>query len=110
MPDDPSENQDVPRITQSDHVQLRSIEGRPIGLIYQDIQRASPNDIFIQSDDGRYVIRGGNGREHILESNGEHLTTVQFRSNLAHRKRVEAGKIRKATEEEVLILKKLAEH
>jgi hypothetical protein len=58
----------------------------------------------MQPDDGRFVVRGGRGREHIVEADGEHVTSVR-RSDAAHQARLGNGVIRPATEEEFQKLK-----
>jgi hypothetical protein len=60
--------------------------------------------VFIQPDDGRFVVRGPKGREHIIEANGEHVTSVR-RPDAAHLARLRAGAIRPATADEVERLK-----
>jgi hypothetical protein len=49
----------------STHARIRQTEGRPTGAAFQDAQRARQVDVFMQSD-GRYVVRGDRGREHIF--------------------------------------------
>jgi hypothetical protein len=66
--------------------------------VVNDVQRAGQRDVFIQPDDGRFVVRGPRGREHIIEANGEHVTSVR-RPDAAHEARLRAGTIRPATEE-----------
>jgi len=56
---------------------LRFRQGRPISQVIGDIQRAGRNDVFIQVEDGRYVVRGTNAREHIIEPTGEHVTSIR---------------------------------
>ena len=70
----PKDDSANPGITRSDHAKLRSAQGRPIGQVVNDAQRAGKRDVFVQPDDGRIVVRGPNGREHIIEPNGEHVT------------------------------------
>lgn len=89
-----------PAIVPSQHAKLRSRQGRPIGRVVNDVQRAGPNDVFVQPEDGRFVVRGPNAREHIIEPNGEHVTSVQPRTDAAHKARLRAGTIRPATQEE----------
>lgn len=72
------------------------------------MQRAGPNEVFVQSEDGRYVVRGPNAREHIIEPDGEHVTSVQPRTDAAHKARRRAGTIRPATPEEFERLKEMA--
>jgi hypothetical protein len=59
-----------------------------------------------QPDDGRYVVRGPRGREHIIEANGEHVTSVR-RPDAAHQARLRDGTIRPATDEEFQKLKEM---
>jgi hypothetical protein len=91
--------QDQAGITRSGHARLRAAHGRPIPEVANDIQRAGQNDVFVQSDDNRFVVRGPRGREHIVELNGEHVTSVR-RPDAAHRARLRDGTIRPATDEE----------
>jgi hypothetical protein len=60
--------------------------------------------VFTQPDDGRYVVRGPKGREHVLEATGEHVTSLR-RPDTAHQTRLRSGVIRPATEEEFRGLK-----
>ena len=94
-------NQGIPR---SEHARLRSGQGRPIGQVVNDVQRASPQDVFIQPDDGRYVVRGPKGREHVIEATGEHVTSLR-RPDVAHQARIRSGIIKPATEKEFQRLK-----
>lgn len=91
-------------IPRSEHVRLRSGQGRPTGQVVNDVQRAGPKDVFVQPDDGRFVVRGVRGREHIIEADGEHVTSVH-RSDAAHQARLRDRVIRPATEEEFQKLK-----
>ena len=94
-------------IPPSDHARLRGRQGRPIGQVVNDVQRAGPNDVFVQPEDGRYVVRGPNAREHVLEPDGEHVTSIRPRTDSAHRARLRDGKIRPATPEEFQRLKNM---
>ncbi len=89
-----------PAIVSTPHAKLRSRQGRPIGRVVNDVQRAGPGDVFVQPEDGRYVVRGPNAREHIIEADGEHVTSVQPRPDSAHKARLRSGTIRPATAEE----------
>jgi hypothetical protein len=91
-------------ITRSGHARLRSGQGRPIGEVINDVQRAGPQDVFVQPDDGRFVVRGPKGREHIIEVDGEHVTSVR-RPDAAHQARLRDGTIRSVTDEEFQKLK-----
>jgi hypothetical protein len=93
-------------ITRSEHARLRFGQGRPIAEVVNDVQRAGPRDVFLQPDDGRFVVRGARGREHIIEANGEHVTSVR-RPDAAHQARLQGGTIRPATAEEFQTLKRL---
>ena len=104
-PQPADEPEPAPAISRSDHARVRSRQGRPIGQVVNDVQRAGPNDVFVQPDDGRYVVRGPNAREHVIEPDGEHVTSVQPRTDSAHRARLRAGKIRPATPDEFRRLK-----
>jgi hypothetical protein len=72
--------------------------------VVNDVQGAGHRDVFIQPADGRFVVRGPRGREHIIEADGEHVTSVR-RPDAAHRARVRAGTIRPVTDEEFQRLK-----
>jgi hypothetical protein len=103
----PPEEEPPAGIPRSEHARLRGHHGQPIGQVVNDVQRASPNDVFVQPEDGRYVVRGPNAREHVLEPDGEHVTSVQPRTDSAHRARLRNGKIRPATPEEFQRLKNM---
>ena len=96
--------QDPSGITGSEHSRLRSGQGRPIAEIVNDVQKAAPKDVFIQPDDARFVVRGVKGREHIIEPDGVHVTSVR-RPDAAHQARLRHGTIRAATPEEYQKLK-----
>jgi len=107
-PDPPAEESPPPEgITRSEHARLRSRQGRPIGQVVNDVQRAGPNDVFVQPEDGRYVVRGPNAREHVIEADGEHVTSIRPRTDAARRARLRDGTIRPATPEEFERLKDL---
>ena len=97
-------NPDRKRITRSEHAVIRSSDGRSVGTVVNDIQKARDADIFIQSD-GRYVIRGQGAREHIIEANGIHITTVNGRSKASHNNILRNGGRRFATQEEINAIK-----
>lgn len=94
-------SQGIPR---SEHARLRFGQGRPIGQVVNDVQRAAPQDVFTQPDDGRFVVRGPKGREHVIEANGEHVTSLR-RPEAAHQARIRSGAIRPTTDEEFQRLK-----
>lgn len=91
-------------IPRSAHARLRFALGRPIREVVNDVQTAGARDIFVQPDDGRFVIRGPKSREHIIESNGEHITSVR-RPEAAHQARLRIATIRPATEDEIQTVK-----
>jgi len=104
MPDEPD---DPDEVHLSEHARIRGSQGRPVGQVVNDIQRAGPGDVFVQPDDNRFVVRGPNAREHILEPDGEHVTSIRPRTDSAHRVRLRDGTIRPATEEEFQRLKSM---
>jgi hypothetical protein len=59
------------------HSNYRKTEtGRPVGVVVNDIQRARTKDILIQ-DNGNIIVRGNNGRVHVLSPDGQrHITTL----------------------------------
>lgn len=63
-------------ITRGEHAEIRNKEGRPVGQVINDIENSRPSDILVQ-DDGRWVILGPNGRVHIIESDGEVVTSYK---------------------------------
>ncbi|WP_295091857.1 hypothetical protein [Ruminococcus sp.] len=75
---------------ESDHAQQRKSEGRNVGRAGNDLNQARPSDVFIQNDDGRWVVRGNNGRVHIFEPDGELVTTMNKVTNFS--KRVSSGR------------------
>ena len=103
--DPPPDPPDDTGIIRSPHARLRFRQGRPVAQVVNDIQRAGPHDIFVQPDDGRFVVRGPNAREHVVEPDGEHVTSIRPRTDAAHRARLRAGTIRPATAEEFTRLK-----
>ena len=78
-------------ITKSDHTVIRSSQGRNVNTAINDVQRARPADILIQ-DDGHWVIRGQNGRIHILEPDGEIVTTMDKVTNSNVQQRIASGR------------------
>jgi len=86
------------KIQKSDHARLRSSQGRSTSQAHSDLQKARDSDIFVQND-GRFVIRGPKGREHIIESSGELVTTVNGRSNKAHLNKVGKSRFRASAED-----------
>lgn len=78
-----------PGFRRSEHAEQRKNEGRPVASAYIDAQRATQNDIFLQSD-GRYIVRGPRGREHIFEASGELITSLR-RDHRTHLSKVRSG-------------------
>jgi hypothetical protein len=72
---------------------------------FSDVQRARPADVFVQPD-GRYVVRGSRGREHIFEADGE-LVTSLVRPHQAHLRKIQRGERRPATESEFTQLQEI---
>jgi len=92
-------NSDGSKITYGEHAKIRNAEGRPVGLVVNDIQTARPSDILVQ-DDGRWVIKGGNGRIHILEPNGEVVTSFS-NPNANTNSRIQRGEWARASQDEL---------
>ncbi len=82
----------------SDHSRERGEAGRPVQEAFSDAQRARPADVFIQAD-GRYVMRGNRGRQHIFEADGE-LVTSLVRPKSAHLRKLQRGERQPITEAE----------
>ncbi|HDS1150426.1 TPA: hypothetical protein QDZ66_001155 [Pluralibacter gergoviae] len=78
MPEGPNKDDlaYLDKITQGEHATIRNKEGRPVGSVINDVQNSRPSDILIQ-DDGRWVVLGPKGRVHIIEPNGEVVTSMQ---------------------------------
>ena len=74
----------------SDHAKQQQAKGRNVGTVGHDLNNAKPSDVYIQSADGRYVLRGNNGRVHIFEPYGELVTTMNKVTNFS--KRVKSGR------------------
>ena len=73
------------RCRRSMHARLRPTARGPPGTAFHDAQRARQGNVFMQPD-GRYVVRGDRGREHIFGADGTHITTVR-RSHSAHERK-----------------------
>ncbi|MEQ1309633.1 hypothetical protein [Acinetobacter bereziniae] len=92
-------------IEPTEHSKLRASEGRPVGKVVNDIQRARNSDIFVQTSNNRFIVRGLNSREHIVSKDAEHITTVELRTAKQHNKLLNQGDRRFATQAEVDLLK-----
>lgn len=73
-PDLPTYYESGNKITQGEHATIRNQEGRPVGSVINDVQKSRPSDILVQ-DDGRWVVLGPKGRAHIIEADGEVVTS-----------------------------------
>jgi hypothetical protein len=89
---------EAPRRQRSEHAEQRRTERRRVGPVFNDAQRARPADVYVQ-EDGRYVVRGPRGREHIFEPDGTHVTSID-RSQSAHQAIVARGDRRPISLEE----------
>jgi hypothetical protein len=97
-----------PTVVRSEHAKLRAAEGRPVGTAITDVRNARGADVFIQ-EDGRFIVRGPNGREHVIDPSGELVTTIPRRTKAAHQQRLADEKIRPATVEELERIKNMAQ-
>ena len=86
------------RCRRSTHARIRQTEGRPTGAAFHDAQRARQANVFMQPD-GRYVVRGDRGREHVFGADGIHITTVR-RSHSAHERKRTRNECRPISPEE----------
>lgn len=64
------------KITQGEHAGIRNKEERPVGSVINDVQKSRPSDILIQ-DDGRWVVKGNDGKIHLIEPDGEVVTSFK---------------------------------
>ena len=83
------------KITKSEHAEIRGSQGRNVNTAINDLNKAKPSNIYLQ-EDGRYVIKGSNGRVHIMEPDGEIVTTMNNVANF--NKRVSSGRYMPLTE------------
>ena len=61
----------------SNHAEKRRTkDGRPVSAGRSDAQNAKRSEIYVQ-EDGRWVVKGDNGRLNVFEPNGEHVTTFK---------------------------------
>lgn len=95
--DDNDHEEGLPR--RSAHAEQRGREGRPTSPAFNDAQNARKSAVFIDEETGRYVLRGAKGREHVFETDGEHVTSV-VRSNRVHQARLKRGRIRAVMDRE----------
>ncbi|WP_200902843.1 hypothetical protein [Pseudomonas fluorescens] len=87
------------KITQGAHAKIRNKEGRPVGSVVNDVQVARPADILIQ-DDGRWVIKGLKDCIHIIEPDGEVVTSLNNpKANTIDR--IRRGQWRPASQDEL---------
>ncbi|HEY0211556.1 hypothetical protein, partial [Acerihabitans sp.] len=87
------------KISQGDHAIIRNREGRPVSSVIKDVQTSRPCDILVQND-GRWVILGDNGRVHLLEKNGQVITSFK-NVNKNTTQRVNDGRWHKASNDEL---------
>ena len=85
------------KITTSEHAEIRGSQGRNVNTAINDLNKVKPSNVYLQ-DDGRYVIKGSNGRVHIMEPDGEIVTTMNNVTNF--NKRVSSGRYVPLTEEQ----------
>jgi hypothetical protein len=76
-----------------------------VSVAFNDAQRARQSDVFIQPD-GRYVVRGLRGREHIFEPDGELVTSID-RPHKAHQLKLRRGERRPVTVNEFETFKEI---
>jgi hypothetical protein len=95
---EPEGSQEGPADRRTSHAKERKSQGRRVGPAFNDAQRARKGSVFIQPD-GRWIVRGPKGREHVFEPSGQHLTSVD-RSQAAHQAKVKKGDRRSVTQEE----------
>jgi hypothetical protein len=89
----------------SEHSEQRRQEGRRVAPAFNDAQKAKQSEVFIQLD-GRYVVRGKKGREHIFETNGELVTSID-RSQKAHLLKIRKGERQPITDNQFELFKRL---
>ena len=87
------------KVTKGNHAELRSSQGRNVSNAINDLEKARPSDILIQ-DDGRFLIRGANGRIHVIEANGEIVTTMNKVTNSNVQQRINSGRWSRLTLEQ----------
>ncbi|MEJ8548093.1 RHS repeat-associated core domain-containing protein [Brevibacillus borstelensis] len=86
-------------VKRSQHSLERKNQGRPTGTAFNDVQKARDADILIQ-DDGRWIVRGQNGRIHVFEPNGQHLTTFKNPDNNT-KMRIQRGQWTRPSHEQI---------
>lgn len=86
-------------VTKSEHAVLRASQRRNVSTAINDLQRAKPSDVLLQ-EDGRWVIKGQNGRVHIIEPDGELVTTMNKVTNSNIQSRFQSGRWSKLTLEQ----------
>lgn len=58
------------------HAELRSRQQRPVHKAFDDVQAARPEDFFRDSRTDSIVIAGKNGRSHVYNEQGRHITSL----------------------------------
>ncbi len=75
-PDLPTNYESSNKITQGQHAEIRNSEGRPVGAVINDVQKSRPADILLQ-EDGRWIVKGSGGNIHVIDPNGEVVTSFK---------------------------------
>ncbi len=75
-PDLPTNYESSNKITQGEHAEIRNSEERPVGAVINDVQKSRPADILLQ-DDGRWIVKSSGGNIHIIDPNGEVVTSFK---------------------------------
>uniref|UniRef100_UPI0034D72269 VENN motif pre-toxin domain-containing protein n=1 Tax=Proteus mirabilis TaxID=584 RepID=UPI0034D72269 len=101
IPDSPSLDDlaYLDKITQGEHAGIRNKEGRPVGSVINDVQKSRPSDILVQ-DDGRWVVKGNDGRIHLIEPDGEVVTSFK-NSDKNTAQRIRDGRWNRPSNEEL---------
>lgn len=84
----------------TEHSIERGEQGRPVETAIPDAQRATQNDVFVQTSDGRWIVRGLKSREQIFLPDGRPHTTIPLRPKSAHQNLLKRGARRPATQAE----------
>ena len=58
------------------HAELRSRQQRPVHKAFDDVQAARPEDFFRDSRTDSIVVTGKNGRSHVYNERGRHITSL----------------------------------
>jgi RHS repeat-associated protein len=80
-PPDPNGEDEPPASStkrRSQHSEARAAQGRRTGPAFRDAHNASRSRVAWDNETGRFVVRGPDGRYHVFETDGEHVTTVNY--------------------------------